>query len=272
VCTIAAVDDLQESNRQFIQAWQHFARQAKAGRIEDRDGVSVAFSGVAMPLMNMMFLSSPVIDAADLQARIQVATTIGQASGQVWMLTICDDWLPSEVRARAAAMLAASGLAPSSSTTGMVADNLAPPRRPAPPRLAIRSVESLASCTPVADLNTAAYHMPIEWGREAFARQEMFGTGVWADVGYLDEVAVSTATAAVIDERLYVMLVATAADHMNRGYAEAVIRHSLARATAATGLRRTVLHATPAGEPLYTSMGYRATSRFTMYLAAPAAD
>ena len=61
------------------------------------------------------------------------------------------------------------------------------------------------------------------------------------------------------------MMVASAATEMNKGYAEAVIRHSLARAVAATGLRRTVLHATQAGQPLYTSMGYRPTSRFTMY-------
>jgi predicted GNAT family acetyltransferase len=62
------------------------------------------------------------------------------------------------------------------------------------------------------------------------------------------------------------MMVATAADHRNKGYAEAVMRHSLARASAATGIRRTVLHASPAGAPLYASMGYRPTARFTMYM------
>jgi hypothetical protein len=48
------------------------------------------------------------------------------------------------------------------------------------------------------------------------------------------------------------------------------MRRSLARAAAATGIQRTVLHATPAGAPLYASMGYRATARFTMYTSGSA--
>lgn len=261
------MNELEESNRQFIDVWQSLARVANAGQIEDRDGVSIAFSHVTMPLLNMAFLSSPVSDAADLEARIRIAAKVGRASGRMWMLTICHDWLSPDAHDRAAAILEASGLAPSSTVTGMVADDLAPPRRPAPPALAIRAADGPAGYNDVADLNTVAYHMPVEWGREALASPALFGTGVSADVGYVDGVAVSTATTAATDGRLYVMLVATAAAHMNQGYAEAVMRRSLARAAAATGLRRTVLHATPAGEPLYTSMGYRATSQFTMYAA-----
>jgi ribosomal protein S18 acetylase RimI-like enzyme len=119
----------------------------------------------------------------------------------------------------------------------------------------------------VSDLNMTAYSMPLDWGHEAFAREELFRRDIWPTVGYVDGAPVSTSTTALVDGRLYVMMVATAADHRNKGYAEAAMRHSLARATAATGIRRTVLHATPAGAPLYASMGYHVTGRFTMYLA-----
>ena len=77
-------------------------------------------------------------------------------------------------------------------------------------------------------------------------------------------------TTALVDGRLYVMMVASDAAHRNRGYAEAVMRRSLERAQAATGIRRTVLHASPAGRPLYASMGYRVTGEFMMYMAGGA--
>ena len=264
------MSDLDESNQQFIAAWQFFARRAEQGTVEaDRGGVSVAFSNVTAPILNMAFLATPVATAADLQARIDRAMATGAASGRMWMLTVCEDWLPADVRERAPAMMAAVGLAPTNVTTGMVTDALASPRRPVPSELTIRPADSAAGYRAVADLNMGAYHMPLEWGHEALARQELFVDGVWADVAYLGDVPVSTSTTVLIDKRLYVMLVATDAGHTNKGYAEAVMRASLARASAATKLHRTVLHATPAGAPLYTAMGYRATSQFTMYMQPP---
>ncbi|HEX8109040.1 MAG TPA: GNAT family N-acetyltransferase [Kofleriaceae bacterium] len=264
---LAAVTELEESNRQFVEAWRLFARAASGGIIESRDGLEIAFAGLALPLVNMMFLSSPVRDAGDLRRRLDAAATFGRSRGVPWMFTLCEDWLPADAAAEAPAILAAAGLAPMTAATGMVADELAPPRRAAPPALDLRSADGTAAYRELSDLNMIAYSMPVEWGHEAFAREGLFrGGDIWPDIGYLDGTAVSTSTTALVDGRLYVMMVATAADHRNRGYAEAVMRRSLARAEAATGIRRTVLHASPAGAPLYAAMGYRSTGRFTMYI------
>jgi predicted GNAT family N-acyltransferase len=43
------------------------------------------------------------------------------------------------------------------------------------------------------------------------------------------------------------------------GYAEAVVRHALQQAAAATGVTRTSLDASDAGVPLYAQMGYTDT-------------
>lgn len=259
--------EVEESNRQFVAAWRLFARGARLGVIETRDGIEIAFAGMALPLVNMIFLASPVNDASDLQRRLDAAFAFGRSRGVPWMFTICEDWLPASDADRVSAMLAAAGLAPMTTATGMVADGVTPPRRPAPPALDMRNADGTASYRELSDLNMDAYSMPAEWGHEAFAREDLFGRDLWPDVGYLHGAAVSTSTTALVDGRLYVMMVATAAAHRNQGYAEAVMRRSLARAGEATGIRRTVLHATPAGAPLYASMGYRTTARFTMYTA-----
>jgi GNAT superfamily N-acetyltransferase len=46
-------------------------------------------------------------------------------------------------------------------------------------------------------------------------------------------------------------LVATTPDARRKGYGEAVVRHALQTAHEATGIRRTVLHATEDGYPIY---------------------
>jgi ribosomal protein S18 acetylase RimI-like enzyme len=67
-----------------------------------------------------------------------------------------------------------------------------------------------------------------------------------------------------------VAMVATLPEYRNRGCAEAVMRYSLAQAREATGLERTVLHASAAGLPLYEEMGYRSVASFLGFaLAGP---
>lgn len=262
------MSELDESNRQFIAAWQHYARQLQ-GTIDDRDGVSVAFSNVMAPMMNMSFLSSPVVSAADFDQRLNRAVEVGDASGRMWMFTVCEDWIPADVKSHAKAALEAAKLVIPTPTTGMVADAIKPARRPPPKELVIRAADGQAAYQAISDINLVAYHIPAEWGAESLARPEIFAGDVWADVGYVGNTAVSTSTTVLLDGILYVMLVATEASHYNKGYAEAVMRSSLERATAATGKTRTVLHATTAGRPLYLSMGYRDTGAFTMYMQPP---
>ena len=137
--------ELEESNRQFVEAWRLFARGARNGVIETRDGIEIAFAGHALPLVNMIFFASPVEDARDLGRRLDAAAAFAAGRGVPWMFTICEDWLPRADAERVPAMIAAAGLAPMSAATGMVSEDLAPPRRPPPPALEMRSADGMAS-------------------------------------------------------------------------------------------------------------------------------
>lgn len=256
--------ELEESNRQFIDAWTLYARRAASGAIAELPGLAVAFSRVAMPLMNVMLLSSPVVDTADLARRVEAAVAYGRSSGFPWILALCEEWLPSSGRAEWAQVLASAKLQPESLVMGMVTAAIAPPRGAAPP-LDIRQVKGSEERIAVADLNSLAYAMPLSWGHEAFDREALFTPDVFSFVGYVDDAPVSTATAMIVEGRLYVTLVATAIAHQRKGYAEAVMRRTLEQATAATGLTRTVLHASEGGASLYRAMGYREVANFTLY-------
>src|SRR4029078_12962062 len=104
--------ELEESNRQFVEAWRLFARGTRNGAIETHDGIEIAFAGHALPLVNMMFLASPVEDTRDLQRRFDAAAAFARGRGVPWMFTLCEDWLPRVDAERVPAMIDAAGLAP----------------------------------------------------------------------------------------------------------------------------------------------------------------
>jgi GNAT superfamily N-acetyltransferase len=75
-------------------------------------------------------------------------------------------------------------------------------------------------------------------------------------------VSKTTATAIINEGCIFLFLVATAPDARRKGYGEAVTRHALQTAREATGIRRTVLHATEPGYPIYLRLGYHPTVKF----------
>jgi predicted acetyltransferase len=72
---------------------------------------------------------------------------------------------------------------------------------------------------------------------------------------------VSTATA-IINGHCIFLFLATMPEVRRKGYGEAVVRHALQTAYEATGISRSVLHATEAGYPLYLRLGYHQTVKF----------
>jgi ribosomal protein S18 acetylase RimI-like enzyme len=147
----------------------------------------------------------------------------------------------------------------------MVADRLLPPRRPLA-ELEFRPVNDAETRRAYCEVNAAAYADPIDLVIQALGGEALWDR-TFGFVGYAGGEPVTTANTIVMGETLYMSLVATRPEQQEKGYAEAVMRHSLARAREATGLERTVLHATPAGRPLYLDMGYRPVAEFLGYAA-----
>lgn len=255
-----------ESNEQFIAAWKRFARGFPGAEVGDLPGLALAIAGVQMPMFNTIFLSSPARDIGDLVERAGTAIERGRRRGVGFLVSACDEWVGDLGAAREA--LAGLGLKLMMETTGMVTDELLPPRRPAPPGLEIRPIEDAAGREALSDLNCAAYGLALELGRASFAREMVWGSDVFGQLGFVDGQPVSSTAVYIVDNRLYVAFVATHADFRGRGYAEAVMRRALEVASEKTGLRRTVLHATEMGRPVYAAMGYRAVTRFTWYSPA----
>jgi GNAT superfamily N-acetyltransferase len=256
----------EESNRLFQHAWTYFARQLPRGGTTRLPGLLLANGRSPLPFMNAAMVTSPLADEAELRGHIERAGRHFQADGVHWILVISNDLVPDALRGRLTEICADAGMAYMMPMYGMATDRLVPPVRPLP-EIDLQVVDEETRRTAVGDLNAAGYAIPAEICHPVTNVPEL-----WKDmigvVGQVDGVPVATASVATIDDIAYVALVATAPEQQRKGYAETVMRHALAQAREAWGPQRTVLHATAAGRPVYTRMGYADTVGFESFTGA----
>jgi GNAT superfamily N-acetyltransferase len=257
--------EVNESNRQAQLVWEDWARHHSKGEIVRYPGVTAAWCHAQWPLVNATIITSPTDDDQELARRVQTAIEHGCQRDKLWLLVCCQEWLPRGGDAMAEEILARHGLHQAMAMTGMVTEELLPPTRPAA-GLDLRPVTDAETRCKVADINAVSYEVPLEWGREVFSEASVWHNDWFGCVAYADGKAVATSTTMISDGIRYVGLVATLPEFRHRGYAEAAMRHSLEMAYRATGIKRTVLHATAMGKPTYERMGYRSVTTFTIYM------
>ncbi len=252
-----------ESDRLLENAWSYFARQLPGGGVVPAPVVLLANGRSPLPFMNAAILTDVVTDADDLRRRVGAARDHFEPHGLHWILMFPDHRTPSSLDV--AGICAQSTLQYMMPMRGMAADALAAPVR-ALPALDMRVVDDEPTRQAVADLNAAAYAIPAEIFRPATEPASMWSQMVGV-VCYVDGASVSTASVAAVDDIAFVALVATNPAHQGRGYAEAAMRAALGEARALWGVTRTILHATPAGVPVYARMGYGDTGGYHVYVS-----
>lgn len=257
------MDEIQESNATFHELWGMYARGA-GGEVSEQFGVTATWAGVAWPIVNVLFLSSPVNDVDDLRSRLQRVGKFTEEKEQPGMLIACDAWLPSHADVNK--VFQEHGWIQISLAHGMVGENV--PGTASAEGLEFRRVDSSQLRCAAADINAAGYEVPPEMAREALDHENLWGEGCFGFVGYFDGTAVATSTTYVRDGYLYVALVATLPEFRSRGFARAITSHSIQEARSASSLQRTILHATPAARTLYQSLGFRPVTTFPMFLPA----
>lgn len=256
--------ELQEANMGFINAWRLMMERIPTGKFETVNGFAAALGALPTPFLNVFFPTSPTPSNGELSARLDgIRERIGNFP-HPWFLTLCDEWTP-ETREEVCLKL---GWVPAMKLYAMATDEVAPAQR-ALPDLEYRRVSDLETANLVAQINAAAYAMPPEMA-ETFVMPDLWQEDVFGYIGFVEGEPVSCAATLVIGDLLYVAWVATLPESQRKGFADAVMRKSVEEASRATGLKRSLLHATEAGAPVYARMSYRQTAGFTLF--QPASD
>lgn len=253
-----------ESNSQAIETWKYFTSHFPSTENTEVDGLTITWSNTENILLNIIFVSKPVLNEADLETRIKAACDYAKQHGKPWMMVVCENWLGEQILTQASEIFARHELPLFTNFIGMAANELLPPKRPLA-NLDCFPVNNLETRRAVSDINAVGYGMAPQLFRDLLEIEKFWGKTVFGSVGYIEGQAVSTAITLLIDDRFYLAFVATLPEYRQRGYAEIVIRHSLSQAEQSCGIHRTILHATPAGCPVYQRMGYHAVTNFQAY-------
>jgi GNAT superfamily N-acetyltransferase len=245
----------------FIEAWKLMTGRLPSPRFEEANGVASCFSDVPNLFFNLWIQGKPATTPEDVRAMLEVAERRAAASAHPVGGVVREDWLPAGWEV----LVAEKGLAPMVPMTGMEADDLLPPRRP-PADLDIRRVQDDTTARDLAVLNANAYAMPTELF-DCISNMRLWHADSFGFVGYAGGKPVSSAAALPVAGAVYIALVATAPEEQGKGYAETVMRHAVEQGQRAMGVKRTTLHATDMGRPIYSAMGYASGPR--MILVGP---
>ena len=252
-----------ESVVQYASVWKLLVNELPNADLADRPGLSISWADNPFPFWNAVFLTEQLADPDLLETRLKEAAAYVRKKRHSGLIYVCEDYLSGTAKENLPAILEQERLEAAIPITGM-AGNILPLQTLSRPPLRIERVIDEAMLQKYANINCEAYGFLLEWGQTALR-----GSNLWKEaytfLGYENGRAVSTASAIVNEEYLYLALVATRPDARNKGYAEAVVRHALQTAHEATGLKRTILHATGAGFPVYKRVGYHPTARLMTY-------
>jgi GNAT superfamily N-acetyltransferase len=252
---------LVESLHQFITIWKLIGRPFPQVDGTDRPGLAISWPNTRFPFYNALFLTEQITDAHVLQHRVEEAAAYMRARADGGLFVLCLDNLSRSAREDLNAILARAKFVQAIAMTGMAGDIL-PMGSPGHPALRFVRVLNDPTIQAFAELNCLSYNIPLETSLSLVKEHTLWREHAYGFVAFEGDTPVSTATAIVNDGCLFLFLVATSPDSRRRGYGEAVVRHALQTAYEATGIRRTVLHATEAGYPIYLRLGYRPTVKF----------
>jgi hypothetical protein len=251
-----------ESKNQLIAVWTRMVED-RGGRLTVDDGVCRLWANNAFGFWNTVTLTGDDITAGQLGDQLTRTATFMRSQTQSGYLWLFEDLLDAGAKAELPRLAAAAGLELSFTGHGMAGDVSVPD--PGSAALEFRRVETEDQLIAYGMINARAYGMTDEAGEAALTGSKTWLDNAYAYIAYEQDRPVACAATVESGDALFLALVATIPDNMRRGYGEAVTRKAIHEGINATGKQHVVLHATPAGRPVYERIGYHINTPVHFY-------
>jgi GNAT superfamily N-acetyltransferase len=256
--------DALESVQQLADTWRGIVLDYGPSDVRDLPGVTIRWADSKFAFWNVVTLTDQGADGRLLDERLAQAAAYMRQKTQPGLIWLFEELLDETCRRGLPAAAERAGLTLALSGYGM-AGNILPIHEPSHPDLEFIRVRTDDELQAYADVNSRAYGMPLEAGRDGLNGSELWKSGIYAYLGLENGVPVSAAATVQTNDCLFLALVATVPEAQRKGYGEATSRKALFEGARATGLTRTVLHATTAGAPVYERIGYRKVATIGFY-------
>ena len=258
--------DVRAITDNLTEAMRFFGRARHDAEIHEMPGVAAIYCGLDYAAFNAAVLSHPISDnVADLEQRIHDPAIHFENRNLRWSYWYCDDYIGKSLARRAKSLLEQHRMIELTEAPGMIAERLAPATRPLP-TVEVRPVSDQATRSAFAHITSIAFDVPWTICRDVYGAERAWQGSFRGYVGYANGVAISTTAIVVTAGVAGVYSVGTLPGHRGRGYAEALMRQVLQQIRNETGIERTALQSTRSGQYLYTRMGYRPVTNYTVYI------
>lgn len=245
----------------------NYSLVTSSGGVHQRPGVTLVDSGVAFSAFNAALLSDgPVEKPRDLSGRLQHAQRYFRGARKPWSFWMPDEIVSPPVRESAEVTIRSAGLRWIAQHEGMIAEDLYAPVRELP-ALEFRRVFDRPTRGHFARLSSSVFELPSPVSSTVYGQSGFWSGTLSAWVGYFDGKPVCCAATEPAAGVIGLYSIATLDRFRRRGFAEAITRHALDEARKATGIQRSILHATRAGQALYRQMGFRYATRLDVYVS-----
>ena len=259
--TAAVAIQLIETN--LRQMFRTLAAHRPHGQVSELEGLTIAAAGTQFQMFNAAFFNSPVIDRADLERRIALATLTFKARKLPWSLWVCEELLAPELRRLLTRICERARLYLTSEMPAMIAPHFA--RKPPQSFLHIEPVHNPATLRGFNQVGAATFRIPPPWFDEIYDSTARVTGTMQAWVAYHQGKPVTTAATVISPGAVGLYNLATLAPSRQRGFGEAMFQHAIEHAFRTTGPQPVVLQSTRSGLRLYERMGFQSVGRILVF-------
>ncbi len=253
-------------DRNLHAALRVFGTGPETGVIERLPGIAVIDAGFDYAVFNLGVLDGPRIETVEeFERRMQLVSAYYAKRNVNWSLWMCEDHVDRAAKGEIRRSILGRGFRQIAAPPGMIADALSAPVRALPP-IRFDAVSDAATRLAFTHISSISFDLPFSSAKRVYAADSAWTGAYKGWVGFVDEQAVCCAATVIEAGAIGIYSVGTLPGYRRKGYAEALMRGVLERIRLETGLTRTLLQASDAGEALYSQMGYKPVTRYAVYL------
>lgn len=235
------------------------------GQTRAQDGLLLITAPVRYSVFNITVLTDAIsADDGDFERKLKCAAHHYSRLGHPWSFWVCEDLLPKRVHRRMHETFDELGLYCIAEPPGMELADFPAPRRPHP-ALKYRLVSDRATRADFSSLTVDCFQIPPAIAATVYEDPTRWDGPLRMWIGYLDGVAVTSAATVDSDGVLGIYSVGTRPAYRCRGYAEAIMRHAVGEARAQGADGPLLLQSSPSGMSLYRNLGFKRTTRYSVF-------
>lgn len=246
----------------LVEAMRFFGHATPKGEIKTLDQAVAIFSGIEYGVFNICLLDAMPDDAA---RSFDACVEYFKKHSRRWSIWICEEELsPSGLRDLHASLRRHS-LREISRAPGMIATELAAPRRELP-TVQFVPVDNRKTRETFGSIAAVCFDIPAGVAREVYYGESGWKGSYRGYTGWVAGRPVGIVASVRQGGTLGIYSLGVQPESRRLGYGEALLRAAVEHARTEADFDRIILQSSESGHALYRRMGFREVSKFAVYL------